>query len=117
MEFALVAKVAFFIVLNVNFVKLSFSFFDQKVQHCGQACLQWNHMVLGVIVLLCSNFLAFLILFLHSLQPFFFFPFWFSHILTHLAVSGPLLLKIRVGLILLLPPGTGHLEVVLQVER
>lgn len=50
---------ACFIVLHVNIVKQSYSFFDQKVQHCGQACLQWYRMVLGVMVLLCSNFLAF----------------------------------------------------------
>lgn len=88
-SFALVAKVAFFIVLNVIFVKLSYSFFDQKVQHCGQACLQWYHMVLGVMVLLCSNFLAFLILFLHSLQPFFFFLFVsYSHAFSCLRSSA-----------------------------
>ncbi len=55
-------------------VTLSYFFFDQKVQHCGQACLPWCHMVLGVMVP-CSNFLAFFfMLTIHVMFLFFWLP-------------------------------------------
>ena len=71
--FASVAKVAFWSCI----VTLSYFFFYQKVQHCGQACLLRHHMVLGVMVF-CSNFLTFSLILTHSCKLFFFFFFGFS---------------------------------------
>lgn len=106
--FASVAKVAFWSCI----VTLSYFFFYQKVQHCGQACLLRHHMVLGVMVF-CSNFLTFSLILTHSCNPFFFF-FFCSHLLMHLSVSGLQMLKFQVGLTLLrLPQDTGLLKTVL----
>ena len=106
--FASVAKVAFWSCI----VTLSYFFFYQKVQHCGQACLLRHHMVLGVMVF-CSNFLTFSLILTHSCNLFFFF-FFGSHLLMHLSVSGLQMLKFQVGLTLLrLPQDTGLLKTVL----
>ena len=107
--FASVAKVAFWSCI----VTLSYFFFYQKVQHCGQACLLRHHMVLGVMVF-CSNFLTFSLILTHSCNLFFFFFFLGSHLLMHLSVSGLQMLKFQVGLTLLrLPQDTGLLKTVL----
>ena len=104
--FASVAKVAFWSCI----VTLSYFFFYQKVQHCGQACLLRHHMVLGVMVF-CSNFLTFSLILTHSCNLFFIFG---SHLLVHLSVSGLQMLKFQVGLTLLrLPQDTGLLKTVL----